>query len=137
MYIYSARSKKRLQTCDIRLQNIFKELLTFFDHTIVCGYRNEKDQNAAFKAGNSKLRWPQSRHNEFPSLAVDIIPYPSGWNEINSFYFMAGAVKAIAKRHGIKIRWGGDWSMDNDFNDQTFMDLGHFEIYEPAILHKL
>lgn len=129
-YKYSTRSEQRLLECDIRLQSIFRELLKFYDHTIVCGHRNAKDQNAAYEAGNSKVQWPNSKHNDVPSMAVDVIPYPDGWDSIKSFYFMAGAVKAIAEKQGVRIRWGGDWSMDNDFNDQTFMDLAHFEIYE-------
>ena len=129
-YSYSTRSEQRLLECDVRLQSIFRELLKFYDHTIVCGHRNAKDQNAAYEAGNSKVQWPNSKHNDVPSMAVDVIPYPDGWDSIKSFYFMAGAVKAIAEKQGVRIRWGGDWSMDNDFNDQTFMDLAHFEIYE-------
>ncbi len=129
-YSYSTLSEHRLLECDIRLQSIFRELLAIYDHTIVCGHRNAKDQNAAYEAGNSKVKWPNSKHNDFPSMAVDVIPYPDGWDSIKSFYFMAGAVKAIANRQGIEIRWGGDWSMDNDFDDQTFMDLAHFEILD-------
>ena len=46
------------------------------------------------------------------------------------FYFLAGIIKAIANKRNIKIRWGGDWDDDNDFKDQHFNDLGHFELVE-------
>ena len=26
------------------------------------------------------------------------------------------------------VRWGGDWNMDNNFKDQKFNDLPHFEL---------
>ena len=50
------------------------------------------------------------------------------WDDINQFYLMAGHIQSIAIRLGYKIRWGGDWDRDGDLTDQTFMDLGHFEI---------
>jgi hypothetical protein len=46
------------------------------DFKILCGHREEKEQNEAFNKGNSKLKWPQSKHNSLPSLAVDIAPFP-------------------------------------------------------------
>jgi peptidoglycan L-alanyl-D-glutamate endopeptidase CwlK len=38
--------------------------------------------------------------------------------------FEIGAIKH-------RIRWGGDWDMDNDLSDNTFNDLVHFELYKP------
>lgn len=127
---FSDRSEKRLMTCDSRLIEIFAELVKIYDCSIVCGHRNAKDQNAAFESNNSKVKWPDSKHNSYPSLGVDVVPYPSLWDSGEQFYFMAGMVFMIAQRKGIKIRWGGDWDRDGDFNDQKFMDLGHFEIVE-------
>ena len=43
---------------------------------------------------------------------------------------MAGYIQATADKLGIKIRWGGDWDSDGDLDDQTFMDLGHFELVD-------
>jgi peptidoglycan LD-endopeptidase CwlK len=34
----------------------------------------------------------------------------------------------IAKELGIKVRWGNDWDMDGDLNDQKFIDSPHFEL---------
>jgi peptidoglycan L-alanyl-D-glutamate endopeptidase CwlK len=69
-----------------------------------------------------------SKHNSKPSLAVDIAPYPIDWADDERFYFLAGIIKAASHQVGVKVRWGGDWDSDDDFHDQTFMDLGHFEI---------
>jgi peptidoglycan L-alanyl-D-glutamate endopeptidase CwlK len=33
--------------------------------------------------------------------------------------------KGMIEHH---IRWGGDWDGDQDFRDQTFDDLAHFEL---------
>lgn len=133
MHKLSSTSKARLDTCDIRLQTIILELLEILDVSVLCGHRTEEEQNEAFNANKSKLQYPNSKHNASPSLAVDIAPFINGsipWNEPNYFYFMAGHVMAIAHKHNIKIRWGGDWNMNNSFSDNTFNDLPHFEIFE-------
>lgn len=125
---YSDRSEKRLLTCDPRLIEIFSEVVTIIDNSVICGHRNAKDQNAAYASNNSKVKWPDSKHNDHPSLGIDVVPYPTLWDDNKQFYLLAGVVFAVAKRHGVRIRWGGDWDRDFDLNDQTFMDLGHFEI---------
>lgn len=127
---YSDRSEKRLLTCDPRLILIFSEVVTIVDNSVICGHRNAIDQNAAFASKNSKVKWPNSTHNDYPSKGIDVVPYPTMWDKVEDFYFLAGVVFTVAKRHGIKIRWGGDWDRDGDFHDQKFMDLGHFEVID-------
>ena len=39
-----------------------------------------------------------------------------------------GIAVGIAKRKGIKLRWGGDWDRDGELSDNRFNDLGHLEI---------
>ena len=128
MYNFSNISLERLSTCHSDLQLILYKLINFIDFSVVCGTRNEEDQTKAYNSGHSKVQYPNSRHNTNPSLAVDIIPYPTGWKKKENFYYIAGMVKAIAIENGIRIRWGGDWDGDNDFTDQRFNDLAHFEL---------
>lgn len=130
MYWYNNRSEQRLMTCDPRLIDVFSEVVTIVDNSVICGHRNAKDQNAAFASNNSKVKWPDSTHNDIPSRGIDVVPYPTMWDDIEQFYFLAGVVFAVAKRRGVKIRWGGDWDRDMDFKDQKFMDLGHFEVVD-------
>lgn len=130
---YSATSQAFLDTCDVRLQRIFTEALQIFDHSIICGYRDEGEQLALYIEKKSKVR--TGKHNSMPSLAVDAIPHPmidpNDWSKDKErMIYFAGIVKALAFKRGINIRWGGDWDGDNDFNDQTFYDLVHFEIAE-------
>lgn len=128
---FSDISLSRLESCDHRLIKLMKEIIKFYDCTIICGRRGEEDQNTAFEEGRSKLQYPQSKHNRFPSLAVDVAPYISGkgvvWDKKQCYAF-GGFVMGVAAMLEIPIRWGGDWDMDTDINDQTFMDLVHFEI---------
>ena len=125
---FSDRSLERLATCHDNLQLLFREVVKHFDCTILQGHRGEDEQNEYFRTGRSKLQYPNSKHNQLPSLAVDVAPYPIDWSDTDRFYFFAGYVKGIADRMGISIRWGGDWDGDTQVRDQTFMDLPHFEL---------
>lgn len=112
-YKFSNTSKKRLLTCDKKLQDIFNEVIKERDITIVCGHRNEKDQNHAYNNGYSKVKFPNSRHNSMPSTAVDVVPYPEMWSSKIEFFKLAIIVKKIAKNLGIQIQWGHDlWNWD-------------------------
>ena len=133
---FSETSKRRLASCHSDLQKLFNTVIQFYDCTIVCGYRGPTEQNLAFKGGKSKLQFPDSKHNRSPSLAVDAAPYEKygiDWTREQG-YFFAGFVLGIAKilkKHGVidsKIRLGADWDSDHDINDQTFLDIPHFEI---------
>ena len=108
-FYYSRLSKKRLSECHEDLQKIANELIKELDVTILCGHRNKADQDAAVARGNSRLKWPKSKHNKMPALAVDIAPYPISWSKIERFDDMCKRVEKIAKRLGIKIRLGRDF----------------------------
>lgn len=127
---FSQRSRARLITCDKRLQDLFEEVVKGFDCIILQGHRGEEEQNRYYAEGKSKLKYPQSKHNKIPSLAVDVAPYPVNWSDKERFYYFAGYVKGIAQFLGIELRWGGDWDSDTHIHDQTFFDLPHFEINE-------
>lgn len=133
---YSPISLERLDSCHRDLQILFNRVLIGYDHSILCGHRGEIDQNTAFKNGYSKLKFPDSKHNSDPSMAVDALPYET--NHIDSgktqTAFFAGYVKATADQlfemgtiHH-KIRCGVDWDSDMDIDDTTFWDGGHFEL---------
>lgn len=128
---FSRKSRERLDTCDIRLQKIFNRVIEITDCTILVGHRGQVDQNLAYTEGRSKLKWPESKHNKSPSMAVDVAPYPipEGWDKRNFDHF-AGVVRAVAWMMDIPIRWGGDWNSDWNLMDQTFNDLVHFELLE-------
>lgn len=140
MPAFSQIGMARLGTCDERLQRVFKKVVQTVDCSILCGHRGKAEQDAAVAAGNSQTPWPTSKHNSYPSKAVDVAPYPVKWGsegsaeqrrkDIARFYLFAGYVKAVADSMGINVRWGGDWDGDIDFNDQSFDDLPHFELVD-------
>ena len=125
---FSSKSKRKLDTCHESLQQLFSEVVKSFDCTVIEGHRGEKKQNEAYRKGNSKLKYPNGKHNKTPSIAVDVIPYPVDWKDRDRMHYFGGFVLGIAKKMGFKIRWGGDWDMDTHTKDNKFDDLVHFEM---------
>lgn len=123
---FSLSSKQRLATCHADIRKVCEQLIKTYDFSVMCGHRSKAEQDAAYKAGNSKVRFPNSAHNKLPSLAVDIVPYPVDWNDIGRFKELAAAFFAVAnllkEREEIthEFEWGGHW--------YTLKDYPHFEI---------
>lgn len=125
---FSRQSKERLSACDHRLQILFQRVVREFDCTVLEGHRDKERQNLLFGEGKSKARYPNSKHNTMPSMAVDVAPYPINWNDRERFYWFAGFVQATARELCIPIRWGGDWNQNWSKADNAFDDLVHFEL---------
>ena len=130
---FSESSRQKLQTCHRDLQMLFNLVVVKRDCTIICGHRGKEEQNEAYRTGRSKLVFPQSMHNQSPSLAVDVMPYFDcephiRWEDTESTYNFIGYVQGIADQLGIKIRSGADWNSDLDFHNQTYFDLPHYEL---------
>ena len=131
MYRFGKRSRDNLESCHPDLQRLFNEVIKYRDCSVICGQRDEEAQMKAYNAKpqRSKVKFPDSKHNKIPSLAVDVIPYPSiDWNDTGRFYLFVGLVMGIAASMGIKIRCGADWDGDGQVKDQNFHDLPHFEL---------
>jgi len=127
---FGSRSINRLKTCDQKLQELFYEVVKHFDCSIIEGNRGEERQNKAYADGKSKVKYPNGKHNKFPSVAVDVAPYPIDWSDRDRFHYFSGFVLGVAKQMGMNIRWGGDWNQDTETKDNKFDDLVHFEIKE-------
>lgn len=127
---FSKVSMSRLETAHEDLIRLFLTVVKHYDCSIIYGYRGRVIQDMLYKRGKSKVKYPDSQHNKVPSHAVDAYPYINGRvsYDLRQCFHFAGYVKGVADIMGLKIRNGGDWSMDNDVNDQTFIDLGHFEL---------
>lgn len=131
---FGKRSSSNLAEAHKDLQTIFNKVIKYFDCTILEGHRGEKEQNEAFRKGLSKLKFPKSKHNKFPALAVDVTPYPIDWQDTDRMKYFAGYVMGIAKLlkdRGIidhNLRWGGDWNQNTQLKDNKFQDMPHFEL---------
>lgn len=129
---WSKRSKKRLDTCTVDVQWLMNTVLyEVADISIITGHRGKEEQNQKVLEGKSKVRWPNGKHNSFPSQAVDFQPYPVPERREKlwaALAYIAGRAIEIGKRRGLEVRWGGDWDEDGDLTDQNFDDLYHLEV---------
>jgi peptidoglycan L-alanyl-D-glutamate endopeptidase CwlK len=127
MPYFSKRSSENLDTCHKDLIFICSKAIEIIDFSVLCGYRNQSEQEFVYNAGNSKLHYPDSKHNKKPALAVDIAPYPLNWKDINKFYELKGVIFTVAhylKANGAithKLKWGGKWKMK---------DYPHYQLEE-------
>lgn len=119
-YPFGKHSLEQRATLHPDLVKVVDEVSKEVNITILCGHRNQEDQDRAFAEGKSKLKWPKSRHNSTPSEAVDAAIYPVNWNDIESFKKLAVEMKAAAQRVNVEIEWGGDWV--------NFKDYPHFQL---------
>lgn len=127
----SSPSLAKLSECHLNIQKLIQEVSNHYDIVVLEGHRSKERQQQLLEQGKTKVL--KGKHNELPSLAIDIAPIPVNWSitdpkNMARYYYLAGVVKGIATQLNIKIRWGGDWDGDNDFKDQTFDDLVHFEL---------
>ena len=90
--------------------------ITGVDFTVIEGIRNINRQRELFKAGKSTTM--NSRH--ITGHAVDMVPWPVDWNDLERFEVMSEAMKTAAEELEIPIVWGGDW--------KSFYDAPHFEL---------
>lgn len=140
MPVFNETSRQRLATCDPRLQDILNEAIEYVEFMVLTGHRGQADQDEAFRTGKSQKKWPNGNHNSYPSKAVDIAPLSSqlgdklSWKDIVAFGRLMGYIDCIAKRQGVKLRFGLDW--DGDFRtvgfdpDEKFLDAPHVEIID-------
>ena len=127
---FGKKSLKQLETCHANLRKVFVEVIKTVDCSILEGHRGKDKQNTLYKEGKTKVKYPNGRHNEFLSRAVDVVPYPIDWDDRERFHLFAGFVLGIANQMGIKLRWGGDWNINWFVDDNKFDDFPHFELIE-------
>ena len=121
-------SKKRLLTCDDRLQKVFNGVIKHVDCSVLEGHRSKDRQNKLYEEEKTKVKYPDGRHNRQPSSAVDVTPYPVDWKDRERQTLFAGFVIGVASQMGINLRWGGDWDQDFQVVDNRFDDFPHFEL---------
>ena len=140
MAAFGITSNRRLDTCHPDLQLIFWKMVCKFDCTILQGHRGERAQTLCYLSELSSVKWPDSKHNKTPSMAVDCGPWFKGigmpWNDINQICYFAGRVMELAEQMFLAgeidyiLRWGGDWNQNNLIRDQKLMDYVHFELLD-------
>lgn len=141
---FGLHSERQLKSCHEELQLIARETLkaSDIDFKIVEGHRSVERQKRLYDERKSRVDGvkKKGKHNYDPSLAFDICVSVYGVHAYHreSLTFLAGVLTSVAKTlyDNGKIlhilRWGGNWDRDETIlADQTFMDLPHFELYDP------
>lgn len=96
----------------------------YLDVHVSCTFRNQVDQDQAYLAKASTLRWPHSKHNHTRhgrpySLAVDLFQIDQfGKGKWDAVFFKK--VHRENSAYHQKMRWGGEF--------KTLGDSCHFEL---------
>ena len=132
---FSKKSISKLATAERDLQTIMHSAIKIVDFTIVYGHRTVSEQKALYAHGrdnkNNIVTYcdgvkNKSKHNYYPSKAIDIVPYPEGWKDEERFSYVAGVIMTIAHQLWTdgkvenRLEWGGNW--------KKFKDRPHFQI---------
>jgi peptidoglycan L-alanyl-D-glutamate endopeptidase CwlK len=128
---WGPRSRRvREQLCEELKMVVDFIILEITDVSLTTGHRDEATQNQLYPAF-TKVQWPNGKHNTYPSLAVDLqpYPYPNHNGELREqLAYIAGHAIQYAKERHIILRWGGDWNRNGTITDNRFDDLFHFEV---------
>ena len=132
MYKFSKRSLGNLSTAHPLLKEVCEIALAegIIDFVVIEGHRDKATQDRYFAEGASKLRWPKSKHNRFPSEAVDIVPYPVDFKDIKRFQELAVVIKNAWEKIPDDRKDG--WMLYNGADWKNFVDRPHWEIKKDA-----
>ena len=117
-YKLGTRSLQNLSGVHPDMQAVVKKAIeiTEVDFTVIEGIRHIDRQRQLLKEGKSTTL--NSRH--ITGHAVDMVPWPVDWEDLDRFETMAEAMKDAAEELDISIVWGCDW--------KSFYDAPHFEL---------
>ena len=117
-YKLGTRSLQNLSGVHPDMQAVVKKAIeiTDVDFTVIEGIRHLDRQKQLLKECKSTTL--NSRH--ITGHAVDMVPWPVDWEDLDRFETMAEAMKDAAEELDISIVWGGDW--------KSFYDAPHFEL---------
>ena len=120
------KSGPRLATVHPDLAKICELAAQTVDMEVLEGHRGRAAQEHDVAIGTSTLHYPHGDHNQWPSIAVDVVPTPCDWNDTDGFNQVHLAMQTAAEYYGIVLRWGGDWHKPHD--------MPHHELLTPRAL---
>ena len=123
----------RLKGVDEQLVNIVKRAIEIseVDFTVLEGVRTLERQRELYAQGRTApgkiVTWTmKSRHIE--GKAVDLVPYPLDWNDLDKFDKIKNAMFQAAREQDVNLRWGADWDSDGKYREKGEYDSPHFEL---------
>lgn len=149
-YCLSERSLEKLSTCHEDLQLVIQEAIKVspIDFGISHGHRSPIEQNELYQKGRTKPGAvvtymdgfdKRSKHNEYPSKAVDIYCWPQHiMYDMNHLCVVGGVILATANRLyeegkiNNRVTCGNDWNQNGILvskdGTERFTDAPHFQI---------
>lgn len=147
MYKFGAQSEKTLKGIHPKLVKVLTTAITDspFDFTLTDGVRTASEQAALFRKGRDKsgnivneaavvtmrdgykIKSNHQAKDDGYGYAVDLYPYAQGidYNDrANRLKTIADHIKKVAIAQGIRVVWGGDWTVKRD----GIVDRPHFEL---------
>ena len=114
--------------CDYKLTQAHDVLRDWFnthvkpqypDAHVSWSYRNKQDQDRCLAENKTRLEFPMSKHNQIPSLAIDLFEIDQAGHGVwNPKFFVA--LNEYNEGNGFPIGWGGRW--------RSLGDGDHFEL---------
>ena len=148
---FGHKSMTQLSSCTRDIQTIFQEVVKHFDCSIIEGNRTVERQHEHWAKGRKlkegadhkvRANWENSspkdqvttkdgyekasRHQSSPSIAVDVVPYPTMWSDKGKMIELRGVVKWVQ----LKLMSEGkiDTILDNGADLWNGFDLPHYQI---------
>jgi hypothetical protein len=122
MPILGKRSLNNLNSCIEDARLVADEAVKRIDFAVIEGHRGKLKQDAYYEQGFSEKKYPDGKHNTYPSLAFDFIPWPfddtkEAWEDIPRFKAIADIFIEEAEKLGIVIScgvyWKDSWDADH------------------------
>ncbi len=148
---FSTKSMTQLASCTRDIQTIFMEVVKWMDISIIEGGRTAERQHHHWEKGRELKRdgnykerdsWviaasskvvthkdgyqQKSRHQQHPSVAVDVVPYPSMWASEDKLLELRGVVKFV---QAMLLADGKiETTVDNGGDLWNGFDLPHYQL---------
>lgn len=132
-FVLGKTSLARLKGVDECLVKVVKRAIEIseIDFTVMEGVRTLDRQRELYAQGRTApgkiVTWTmKSKHIE--GKAVDLVPYPLDWNDLDKFDKIKNAMFQAAKEIDVNLRWGADWDRDGNYREKGEYDSPHFEL---------
>lgn len=132
-FVLGKTSLARLKGVDECLVKVVKRAIEIseIDFTVMEGVRTLDRQRELYAQGRTApgkiVTWTmKSKHIE--GKAVDLVPYPLDWNDLDKFDKIKNAMFQAAKEIDVNLRWGADWDGDGNYREKGEYDSPHFEL---------
>lgn len=138
-YVLGAKSRAALSGVHPRLVAVVERAIqiTGQDFMVLEGVRTKARQLELYAQGRTKpgniVTWTKVS-NHFKQAdgyghAVDLVPWPVDWNDLQKFDAIATAMFSAARELKVAIRWGADWDRDGKRRERRESDSPHFELH--------